>query len=104
DGLRMGGWLLFGLVLLGGARLRIGLAALLLVAAALYLLQEATPLSAELPGRAPFGMLLALAIAGLVLTEQIFRRAGEHSRWAMKPLCLGLGASFVFDLYVHADA
>jgi putative PEP-CTERM system histidine kinase len=39
-----------------------------------------------------------------VLAEQIFRRAGEQARWAIKPLCLGLGAAFAFDLYLYADA
>src|SRR5512135_145925 len=52
----------------------------------------------------PFGVLLGLSVAGLVLTEQLYRRAREPSRWSLKPLCLGLGASFVFDLYMYADA
>ena len=41
---------------------------------------------------------------GLVLAEQIFRRVREQARWSMKPLCLGLGGGFVFDLYMYADA
>ena len=28
----------------------------------------------------------------------------QTARWATKPLCLGLGAGFVFDLYLFADA
>ena len=110
DALRMGGWLLFGTVLLAGAaRWRVlGFLALAIVCAAVFLLQQPPPLRPDsiflTPSRAPFGVLLALAIAGLVLTEQIFRRARDSARWAIKPLCLGLGASFVFDLYVFADA
>ena len=49
-------------------------------------------------------MLLAVPVAGLVLTEQVFRRALPKARWALKPLCLGLGAGFMFDLYLFADA
>jgi putative PEP-CTERM system histidine kinase len=54
--------------------------------------------------RLPYAISLGTAIAGLVLAEQIFRRAGEQARWAIKPLCLGLGAAFAFDLYLFADA
>jgi putative PEP-CTERM system histidine kinase len=43
-------------------------------------------------------------VAGLVLTEQVFRRALYQARWAVKPLCLGLGAGFMFDVYFFADA
>jgi hypothetical protein len=92
DGLRMGGWLLFATLLLGG---KLRWAAPIVgatVAAAVVL----PPFSIALQ--------LGLAIAGLVLAEQVFRRSAEHARWAIKPLCLGLGGSFVFDLYVFADA
>jgi hypothetical protein len=94
DGLRMGAWLLFGVMLLSGPR-RLGWWAtgLLAVVGAAYLLQQAA-----------IALFLGLAVAGLVLTEQVFRRTGQHLRWSMKPLCLGVGGSFVFDLYVYADA
>jgi putative PEP-CTERM system histidine kinase len=101
DSVRIGGWLLFlGIVL---HRRRFGLKALPLLilpfaAAAFY------PDPAQTASRIPYGILLAVAVAGLVLTEQVFRRALQHARWAVKPLCLGLGAGFVFDLYLFADA
>ena len=94
DGLRVGGWLLFATVVLAGtARLRWAAVAVLAALLASFLLP-------------PFAIAirLALAIVGLVLTEQVFRRAGQHARWAIKPLCIGLGGSFVFDLYFYADA
>ena len=95
DALRMGSWLLFGLALLAstGRIAALGIAIILALAIGVTLLPQFA-----------IAFFLALAIAGLVLTEQVFRRTKEHSRWSMKPLCLGLGGSFVFDLYFYADA
>jgi len=108
DAVRAGGWLLFLILLLGlrhPGRWAV-LLALLPVAAAFF--PTPAPLAdAVLAASAPrlsFALLLGIAVAGLVLSEQLFRRSGEHARWAIKPLCLGLGAGFVFDLYFHADA
>jgi putative PEP-CTERM system histidine kinase len=43
-------------------------------------------------------------VFGLVLLEQVFRNTPEDARWNMKPICLGLAAAFIFDLYLFADA
>lgn len=51
-----------------------------------------------------FGLRTGVAVIGLVMVEQIVRRAHPEARWAIKPLCLGLGALFAFDLYFFADA
>lgn len=51
-----------------------------------------------------FGAYLAMAIVGLVLVEQLFRNVPAHARWGVKPLCLGLGGMFAFDVYLYADA
>ena len=51
-----------------------------------------------------FGLRLGLAIFGLILVEQLIRRAEPSARWALKPLCVGLAGVFVFDLYFFADA
>ena len=106
DGLRMSAWLLFAMLLLGSRpRLQLGLGAALVACVALFVVDQPQPLGAPTGvSRAPFAVLLGLAVAGLVATEQIFRRSADSGRWALKPLCLALGASFVFDLYVHADA
>jgi putative PEP-CTERM system histidine kinase len=104
DALRVGGWLFFVGMVLGGAATRWG-PGLLLFAAASWFFPAAAP-TAEFaaPSRLPFGLMLGVAVAGLVLTEQVFRRALEQARWSVKPLCLGLGGGFVFDLYLYADA
>ena len=47
---------------------------------------------------------LALSVFGLVLVELLFRNVSEDARWSVKPLCLGLAATFIFDLYLFADA
>lgn len=49
-----------------------------------------------------FGFL-GMAVFGLVLLEQLFRNATADSRWNIKPLGIGLGAAFVFDLYFHSN-
>ena len=51
-----------------------------------------------------FGLWLVACIAGLVLCEQLFRLTAPDRRWAIKPLCVGLGAMFAFDLFVFSDA
>jgi putative PEP-CTERM system histidine kinase len=48
--------------------------------------------------------MLAASILGLALAEQLFRNTPASARWAIKPLCLGLAAVFVFDLFVFSDA
>jgi putative PEP-CTERM system histidine kinase len=97
DALRMGGWILFVLLALGTARAHLAAALAIIAGAAALLALQPAP-------RVAFAVALALAIAGLVLTEQVFRRSADSARWALKPLCLALGGMFVFDLYVHADA
>ncbi|MBK8385989.1 MAG: PEP-CTERM system histidine kinase PrsK [Candidatus Accumulibacter sp.] len=47
---------------------------------------------------------LAMSVFGLVLIEQLFRTVSPDFRWSIKPLCLGLGGVFLFDLYLYSDA
>ena len=47
---------------------------------------------------------LAMIVFALVLVEQLFRNVNADSLWNVKPLCVGLGAAFLFDLYMYADA
>jgi hypothetical protein len=90
DALRAGGWLLFLCVLLQGTRAGLKAAALpIALPAAAWLFY---PEGFQTSSRLAFGVLLAVPVAGLVLTEQVFRRALHQARWAVKPLCLGLGA------------
>jgi len=54
-------------------------------------------------GTLPLGSFLIAAVFGLVLVEQLFRAIPSDSRWGLKPLCLGLAAGYVFELYLFAD-
>jgi putative PEP-CTERM system histidine kinase len=45
---------------------------------------------------------LAQPVLGMLLLEQLYRNAPEGRRWAVKPLCIGLGCVFVFDLYLYS--
>lgn len=49
-------------------------------------------------------ILLVFSIMGLVLIEQIYRNLQPEKRWAIKFLCIGLGALFAYDLYLYSDA
>jgi putative PEP-CTERM system histidine kinase len=51
-----------------------------------------------------YGVRLGLAVFGLILIEQLMRRAHTEARWSIKPLCLGLGGVLAFDLFFYADA
>lgn len=97
DAARAGAWLLFLAVLLKGGRWSAALFALPFVAWAAIYVPAGDP-------RLVLTLLLGVAVAGLVLVEQVFRRAPEQARWAIKPLCLGLGGGFAYDLYLYADA
>ena len=101
DALRAAAWLGFLGVALRGPRVDAAGAALLGLALVAWLLYPETPQGGS---RAGFFALIATAVAGLVLAEQLYRRALEAARWAIKPLCLGLGTGLVFDLYLFADA
>ena len=48
-------------------------------------------------------LMLLLALAGLIMVEQLFRNIPEDSLWSAKPVCLGLAGIFIFDLYVFSQ-
>jgi putative PEP-CTERM system histidine kinase len=116
DSLRFGGWYLFLILLmkpeaaagaqfsvrtgwLGGIALLLvvfGFGAQLLVLTGVDLLVSAQRLS--------LFVSLAMSVFGLVLLEQLFRNVSPDFRWSIKPLCLGLGGTFMFDLYLFSDA
>ncbi len=84
----------------------LGAAAALLIAAvaALLALEAARVASAAMRVRLEPLLLLGLAVLGLILVEQLFRNLPEDSRWSAKPLCLGLGLLFVYDIYLYSQA
>ena len=47
---------------------------------------------------------LAHAVVGLVFVEHLYRALPGASRWGIKPLCIALGAGYIFELYLFADA
>ncbi len=47
---------------------------------------------------------IGFALLGLILVEQLYRNATAQQRWAIKYLCLGLGAIFAYDFYLFSDA
>jgi len=109
DLLRFGLWFAFLLMLLPAARRDGGLAwtrsaALLAVLAqtALIVAGEMRP-PGELARPAAFASL-ALAVLGLVLVEQMLRNVTADARWNAKPVCLGLGGIFIFDLFIGSQA
>jgi hypothetical protein len=115
DTLRYAAWLSFIALLLAGGRFAalrgtvpaLGIAAALLLLPASVLLAEGTGIAAAFSARdqrPEYAVRLGLAILGLVGTEQIYRRAHPQARWGIKPLAVGLGGVFGFDLFLYADA
>jgi putative PEP-CTERM system histidine kinase len=51
-----------------------------------------------------FASELSIAVFGLVLVEQCYRRTPAGSRWHVRPLLLGLTGLLAFDLVLFADA
>jgi putative PEP-CTERM system histidine kinase len=47
---------------------------------------------------------MAMSVLALVWLEQVYRNVTEDSRWNVKPLCLGLAGTFLFDLYLYSQA
>lgn len=79
-----------------------------LLAAALALISS-RPLLPPQPAEGLYNQLilvlwLALALAGLVLIEQLYRNATQNARWSIKYLCLGLGALLAYDFFMYAEA
>lgn len=117
DVLRLGGWYAFLLSLTERMRTRAGageanrVAWLLPVAGAVVAWGLAVQLAVPLRlswvgdlGRLSLYDALAGAVLGLVVLEQLFRNAAEDSRWSITPLCLGLAAPFVYDVYLYSGA
>ena len=50
----------------------------------------------------PGGLIMSLL--GLVLIEQLYRNSSVESRWSLKPLVLGIGGIFVYDLFLYSQS
>jgi putative PEP-CTERM system histidine kinase len=87
------------------ARLWLALPALLLaLGAACNLLLGLQPGASGAAARLLVASQLGWAVLGLLLVEQLFRNQTEQSRWGAKPLCLGLGGLFLYDVYLFSQA
>jgi putative PEP-CTERM system histidine kinase len=117
DPIRLGIWLLFLLLLVGSRGTNpklIGLTeisrslsalALLLVAAAL--LPYGAPWQTQIidaDSPVAFYAMLGIAILGLALCEQLYRRTPADRQWAIKPLVIGLSGMFALDLLLFSIA
>lgn len=111
DLLRYGAWLGFLLALFGRAdelprpvQVLRGVALAGLGAAAVMVLLSHWQGPLHLLVRPQIAAHLALPLCGLLLVEQVFRGLGEDTRWNAKPVCLGLGVLFAFDVYLYSEA
>lgn len=115
DALRFGGWYLFLLVLMQpesteGERVPVrsrwlsGMALLLFVIGLGAQTLVVLGIDPALSQRAALFASLAMTVFGLLLVERLFRNVSPDFRWSIKPLCLGLGGLFLFDLYLFSDA
>ncbi|GAB6066791.1 PEP-CTERM system histidine kinase PrsK [Methylothermus subterraneus] len=53
---------------------------------------------------APLLGQLTLALAGLVLVEQVYRNTRPDRRWYLKFLCLALGGMYAYAFYLYSEA
>ena len=81
----------------------LGLSAVLLVLVAMPFV-AGEPLVQSLGVDARILGQILMAVAGLVLVEQLFRNTRPDRRWAIKYLCFGLGGLFAYDFFFYADA
>ena len=114
DQLRYAAWVVFLLVLvkplaarsswLGTTAGVVGLAVLAAAGLGANLVLGLADGAQAMPLRVLVACQLAWAVLGLLLVEQVFRNQADQSRWGAKPLCLGLGGLFLFDVYLYSQA
>lgn len=56
------------------------------------------------PSTPTIGLALLTSVAGLSLTETVFRSFRSGDRWGVKYLCLAVGGMFAYDVFFFADA
>jgi putative PEP-CTERM system histidine kinase len=113
DSLRLAGWLLLAVALVGSrvdhGRERGSLpfllaAGLCAVAIGYELILLIAGAAAEIPiARARDFLHIGYGIAGLLATENLLRNAGDTHRRNLWPFCLALGGMFAFELFLYAD-
>lgn len=58
----------------------------------------------EQPTPAAIALALLVSVAGLSLTETVFRSFRRGDRWGVKYLCLAVAGMFAYDVFLFADA
>ncbi len=106
--LRSCGWLVFILLLLepAGLRLKAYFIAIALIGGAQLLagaLAEASWFAVSSLLTVIVSRLL-LAVLGMLLVEQWYRNTPAPQRWGVKFACLGIGGLFAYDFYLYSDA
>jgi putative PEP-CTERM system histidine kinase len=114
DLLRYGTWLAFLIALFGSpddgnpqprpVQVLRGIATLALAAGALLLLLGLWQGPQRALVQPQIAAYLVLPLCGMLLVEQVFRGLAEDSRWNAKPVCLGLGLLFAFDIFLYSEA
>ncbi len=113
DSLRLSAWLVLMVTLIGlrdhrrhgsaslPVLLTIGFCVVVVgYEAAILAVDSAT---ADATGRLHDFLRIGLAVAGLLAAENLLRNAGDARRRDLWPLCLALGATFAFELFLYAD-
>jgi putative PEP-CTERM system histidine kinase len=113
DSLRMSAWLVL-LVTLIGLRdhrwgrsvyvpfaLTIGFCAVVVFFEAIILLGDAA--TGQALRRVHDFLRVGIGVGGLLAAENLLRNAGNERRRDVWPLCLALGATFAFELFLYAD-
>jgi putative PEP-CTERM system histidine kinase len=113
DSLRLSAWLILMVTLIGlRDQRRYGSASLPLLLAIAFCVvvvgYEAAilgldPATVDATWRLHDFLRVSLGVAGLLAAENLLRNAGDARRRDLWPLCLALGATFAFELFLYAD-
>src|SRR5216684_3938267 len=113
DSLRLSAWLILMVTLIGlRDQRRFGSASLPLLLTIAFCVvvvayEAATlgldPATADATWRLHDFLRVGLGVAGLLAAENLLRNAGDARRRDLWPLCLALGATFAFELFLYAD-
>lgn len=110
ESLRSGTWIAFVILLLArsGVDRRLGISffvvwiAMLVFGVAAWVAGPLFRIAVNIGPVMIYGGLV-LALSGLILIEQLFRNSSAEARWPVKPLVIGLGGMFAYDLFLYSQ-
>lgn len=85
-------------------RIRLGWAVLGGLSVVVFGLGTARLFVGDLPEGPTIGFALLVSVAGLSLTETVYRTFQRESRWGVKYVCLAVGGMFAYDVFLFSDA